>query len=229
VLPWTEHPDPALRRQAFYALYNTAREPADLERILAQVDDPRRDMRESIVHLLFLFSDHDLTGRAGDAVLGLLATSDRDELHQRLPGLWGARVSPAIAERLLELSRSKDDDVSHNAIYFGLSTLDNKSEAVVDRLIELLPDPGENGGRALWGLGHGVPVALQPKVASAMLRLFTARSAPQVQQSALRLVGMYGTSEHEAELARIASNELTPESLRKQAQQAAEQVHNRAR
>jgi hypothetical protein len=72
-----------------------------------------------------------------------------------LRGLWGARVTDRLADRIVELA---DDPESHgDAIYFGLSTFKPKNAAVVDKLIETLNDPDwNNWDRALWGLGYGV-------------------------------------------------------------------------
>lgn len=213
---------------ALYALANTVRKPEDLELALRAVDDASPQARGSASHLLFVFSEGDLTGRAGAAALGLFEGDDRRSLRSALGGIWGARVSPELEARLLELARTDDHELRHEAIYFGLSTLQEKSPAVVQRLIEVLGEvDSENSGRALWGLGHGVPPASQPAVAEAMKKYFDARSDVYSQSSALRLIGQYGTAADAYWLQALRDNDAAPDAVRRSAAQALEQVLGR--
>jgi HEAT repeat protein len=121
------------------------------------------------------------------------------------PASRGERVVAEIrqaAETVLELARAADRETRHAAIYFGLSTFADKSEAVVDALIATLADPDPNDWeRALWGLGHGVPEALQRKVAAALVELHNGRSDPRTRERCARTVRQYAP-ELEAKLKR---------------------------
>jgi len=228
VLPYLKSSDGAVRAAAMYALYNTVHEPADLDRILAMVDDPSAEVQSSITHAIFLFSGGEVTGKAGDAVAKLLAGEDTRRLREALRGIWGAHLSPEAEQRVLELAHSADPELRHAAIYFGLSTLQPKSEAVVDELVKTLADPvAENAERALWGLGHGVPEPLEPRVADAMLRLLSARSSARIDESTLRLIGMYGTRDHAARLREIVASANATDSQRAAANRALAEIERR--
>ena len=214
-----------LRVRALEALHETVHYPEDLELALALADEP--EPHPSASRVLHLFSGGDLTGRAGDAVERLFADEDRARLREVMRGLWGARVSPEIEARLLELSR--DPRHSHDAIYFGLSTLKDKSRAVVERLIEVLGDPNPNDhGRALWGLGNGVRAEHGHLVAAAVRELFEARTQPGVQADAVRLVGRYGGADDAAWLEAIRGDSAIPDAVRADAERAAAGIARRA-
>jgi hypothetical protein len=71
--------------------------------------------------------------------------------------VWGAeKQNPRAIALMLELSRDDDVGVRGEAIYFGLSTVREKSETVARRLIEMaLTDHEWNRyGRIVWGLTH---------------------------------------------------------------------------
>jgi hypothetical protein len=193
VLPFARQAGGHTLASAFYALNAVGRESEDLQLVHeAWARDPHA-LRGCIAHLLHLFGDGTITGRSEEIALAQLA--DYDHRHrQALSGFWGARVGPRLEARLIELARSPDHEVRDDAIYFGLSTLQGKSEAVVDLLIEALADPDwtNKGGRALWGLGQGVPESLQSKVAAALVEFHNARSDPGIRRSCARLVEQYG-------------------------------------
>jgi len=178
---------------ALYALYNTDRKPEDLQLVYAAWERDRGGLEYRTLHMLALFGEGRLEGRSEEIALECLADVDGRRVNQQLNGLWGAKVGPRLEARVLELSRSSDWEIRHGAIYFGLSTFADKSEVVVDELIATLSDPDANNwDRALWGLGHGVPQALQPKVAAALVDLHNSRSDPQVRETCVGLVERYG-------------------------------------
>jgi hypothetical protein len=66
--------------------------------------------------------------------------------------------NPAAMDLMLQLSYDPDHRVRYNSVYYGLSTIQNKSEAVLHRLIEMLFKDGNNSdiaGRISWGLMLG--------------------------------------------------------------------------
>ena len=96
----------------------------------------------------------------------------------------------------MEMSRSSNREESHQAIYFGLSTLRNKPREIVERLIDLACSTDyENAGRSRWGLSFGVSAEDGPLVTAGMQRLFEARSEPALQAELLGLIGQYATSD----------------------------------
>lgn len=214
VLPHLAAKSGAMRLSAMYALAVAGREPGDLDLILTAAEGVTGPERLQLVHPIAMFSDLDLTGKAGDVVLKLIGSDERRDVRQSLSGLWGAKVSPAIEKRLLDLANGKDPENAHDAIYFGLSTLRDKSAAVIDRLIAALADPDrENGWRALWGLGQGVLPADEPRVADAVLQLFEARGDAQTRENSLHLLERYGLDRHAAALDNDASQPGITESL----------------
>ncbi|HUR29207.1 MAG TPA: hypothetical protein VM509_13550 [Planctomycetota bacterium] len=228
VLPHLADKDSSARLSAMYALNLAGRESGDLERVLAAVDGVQGPERPRLVHVISLFTGGDLSGKGSETVLSLISGDDPRELRQSLSGLWGTKVSPAIEQRLLALANGKDPGLAHDGIYFGLSTLKDKSEPVIDRLIAALADPdSNNSGRALWGLGQGVVPALEPKVADAMLQLFEARGDSQSRSSSLRLLQQYGSERHAKALDEIAAKPAIAAELATQVRETAAAIRAR--
>ncbi len=199
VLPFARESRKDFLPVAFYALLNTVHEPADLALVQDAWGKEPDALRNWEIHLLASFGDQRLEGRSEEIALEIFATPGRST--QPYSGLWGATVGPRLEAKLLELARGTDDEMRHSAIYFGLSTLSNKSVAVVDALVATLSSGDtENAGRALWGLGHGVPPELQHRVAAALVDLHNGRSDAPTRATCARLVKEYGGPEFEAKL-----------------------------
>lgn len=180
---------------ALYALYNAGRQPEDLAFVQAAYARDAESLGQSVSHLLFSFGDGVIAGKSAEIVLQQLAAPNHNTRRETLRGLWGAKVTPEVAARLIELSQ--DPQTHHDAIYYGLSTLQDKNAAVVDTLIATLADEDwiNNGQRALWGLGHGVPEAQQKKVAAALVQLHNSRSDAGTRKTCADLVRRYGGEE----------------------------------
>lgn len=179
---------------ACYALYNTDRRPDDLTLIQSAWGRRTPLVDDAMSHLLFLFGDGKIAGRSEQIVLELLDSPEDQVRREALRGLWGAAASDRLAARIIELA--DDSESRHDAIYFGLSTFKPKNEAVVDKLIETLADADFNDwGRALWGLGFGVPEELQGKVAAALADMYAARSDPRTRQQCRDLIVRYAGAE----------------------------------
>jgi hypothetical protein len=192
ILPIIEGSRDELLGPALYALYNVGRQPGDLAVVQAAYARNPAALAPSISHLLFLFGDGVIAGESEAIVLKQLAARVHSTRRETLRGLWGARVTPPLSARLVELA--DDAEMHHEVIYFGLSTLQEKDEAVIDKLIATLSDPDwtNNGQRALWGLGYGIPEALQPKVAAALVDLHNTHSEARVRNTCAELVRRYG-------------------------------------
>jgi hypothetical protein len=71
--------------------------------------------------------------------------------------IWNGKTQPAEAiELIMRLSRDPERKVRYNAMYYGLSTIRNRSDEVVERMIEMTMQDGLDNGdfrqRITWGL-----------------------------------------------------------------------------
>jgi biopolymer transport protein ExbD len=76
--------------------------------------------------------------------------------------IWGVpEQKPEAIDLMLELSRDEVREVRYNAVYFGLSTVRDKSEAVVKRLVDIAMDDREWNmfNRIQWGLRDSQAIA----------------------------------------------------------------------
>jgi len=193
-----DSPDAAVRRAAVSALMVTGADQDTVQKILTMTDDPAEDVRAVLTGVIVQVTQGDLTGEApSGAILKLmrkLPPDARDVAHR----LWGAKLSPAIEQRVLEYTRDVSGPGPGYEFFYGaLSTQANKSEATVRRLIEILADPdvGNRAGRAAWGLGQGVSPKEYPLVSAAMLRVLEARSDPYLREFALKNLAMYASAD----------------------------------
>ncbi|MEM8713975.1 MAG: hypothetical protein AAGG01_23785, partial [Planctomycetota bacterium] len=200
---------------AYYGLLSSReeRDPQDLERLLGALKEaPDAALRNAGTHLIMLASGGDVTGAAGEAALALI-NSDDIAPRQTLPGLWGASVSEALESRLLELA-AKDSRTRYDAIYYALSTFQNKGPRTVELLMGAAEERGQSASRALWGLSYGVGEASREKVASFLLDLLEARNNRSMQSDCLQGLRRYATKAHAPRLDELIANELMSESLR---------------
>jgi outer membrane protein assembly factor BamB len=217
-----------VRVAAAYALWNTAAEPDDLALVLPIAEDGSLEARTKASHLLALFTRGKIEGPAATAVERLLDSRDERLVRETLRGLWGAKVAPGVEERLLVLAKAPA--TRHDAIYFGLSTLAEKSERVIDALIDALGDPDSVNiaGRALWGLGQGVPPEGHSRAADGLVLLLQARDDARVEADAIRMLSKYGGETHATFLDGIGANSLADAATRAAATDAAAAIRTRA-
>jgi HEAT repeat protein len=227
VLARREASDGLVRVAAAYALFNTAWEPRDLDLVLRIADDASPEARAKASHLLNLFTRGKLHGPAAAAVERLLDAKDERLVRETLRGLWGAEVAQGIEDRLLALARAPT--TRHDAIYFGLSTLARKSERVVDALIDALGDPDtvNVGGRALWGLGRGVPPEGHARAADALVLLLKARDDAATRSEAINQLSRYGGEPHAKALDDLHANLQADPGVRAAAADAATAIRAR--
>lgn len=110
-----------------------------------------------------------LTGLMDDSFLEALIACGEDPDHRvrsaipRMVGngwIWGSDPQkPEAIALAMSLSRDEVRDIRYNAVYFGLSTVRDKSEAVIERLIDMALADHENNlyGRITWGLRGANP------------------------------------------------------------------------
>jgi len=238
ILPLVHAAPGAAQVEAFHGLNVTGRQPGDLDLLLAAVrSNPSLELLESASHLISVFTGGKFEGEVftGGRIEGeaaallheLLATEDPDVLLHQMRGFWRAWVTPEIAARLVDIARTSNREVRHDAIHFALSGLRSKSKPVIDELLRAVEEHDPSmWDRALWGLGNGVPAEHQAMVADFLLTLFEAQNSPKTRHEFLRIVGQYGDASHLDALAKIATN--AGAALRQDAQDAIDQIQKRA-
>lgn len=88
----------------------------------------------------------------------------RNEAVRTVGGRWiwsAQQQDPNAVALALELSSDSDREVRYNAVYYGLSTVRDKSEEVVRRLVEMALAEHESNlyGRIVWGLKGPTQIA----------------------------------------------------------------------
>jgi hypothetical protein len=208
--PHLDSPDPAVRAAAVIAVMGTDPDATDQQRILALVPKATLGESRALAWALAQFSKLDFTGEYAKPMLHLLmlgtspeAVAARFDNRDVLAPLWGARLSPAMEARVIELSRLADPaarghhpvDLSYNAMYFALSTQANKSRASVERLLELITDSDTTNvaGRALTGLRNGFPDEMNSLVAPAVIHLLEQRTDEYLWKQGLAVLAEHAT------------------------------------
>ncbi len=221
VLRFLESKNAEARAAAMYALVNTVVEPGDAAMFLGMAADPSPAVRGKVTHILGICCKGDLRGDASDAVLKLLNDKDSNVADDSLRNLWGAQVSQNIQDKLLAMADTKDRDRKQMVYYFGLSTLMNKSKAVIDALVRGMQGSDyEIQGRSMWGLSHGIPEEHHETVADAFTAMLHARSDQGIQSQCLRNIGEYGGDKHLEDLEQFAANPLVNGELKSEAERA---------
>ena len=105
---------------------------------------------------------------------------------------WQEKQHPDAIQLMLKMSHDQDDQVRYNAVYYGLSTVRNKKDDVISRLLEMAFDAplSDLPGRITWGL-----------------------SADKLRTKALLTNMINGKDEDQARKARQRFKELTGEEL----------------
>jgi hypothetical protein len=221
-------PNETVRESALQSLAAVPCEPKDVDLMIGLAGDNSLVVRRRVPGALVVASGRDLTGGAGDAMLRLLSDTDNAVRRNAIHSLWGAKVSSKLDERILQLTRETDD--GGEALYFGLSTFLKKSEADVERLIEFLShrDLINVAGRALWGLGYGIPEKFQPRVAAAVMQLVEARNDPHIRASGLGQLGRYGTAAEIQRLEAMAAKSAISKHDREEVLEAVQAIRSRA-
>jgi hypothetical protein len=191
-------------------------------------NDEDSEVRASATRLINMLENGNLTGTSGELVLKILKATEEGNQWTVLQGLDGAQLSPELESSVLDLSRSEDPKIQKAAIYHGISTQANKSEAAVNRLVELIeledakgpatpqttlsPEiPGlKDGGfssRAAMGLKNGVPDELKGMVAGKALEWVADESSVQLQVLGLDLLTRYAGADQKGKIESLTKDE----------------------
>ena len=85
--------------------------------------------------------------------------------------VWGARPqNPKAIDIMYRLSSDKDRSVRYNAVYYGLSVVENKNKKIIERLVDMAMDESNDLGRIAWGLGMGADMQTLKEVLSSYLK-----------------------------------------------------------
>lgn len=219
------------RVSAFYVLNLLGRTEGDKALLFEALAEPDEALARSASHLLAVHHELDLRDPACEAVLLRLLEGGRaSDLREVFRGTWGARLSGPVVARVLEHSRTA---LAHDAVYFCLSTLPEKSDAVVDRLLEELePPPSDSLSRALWGLRVGLSpgqqdVARQALVAALDRDYGVERLTRGVHLETLDALGWLGDDGTLERLEALAAAPGSDEQLATAARLAAERLRDR--
>jgi hypothetical protein len=70
--------------------------------------------------------------------------------------IWGVTPQkPEAIDIMYRLSSDKDRSVSNQAVYYGLSVIEDKDERIIKRLVDMAMDETHDLGRIAWGLKIG--------------------------------------------------------------------------
>lgn len=216
-----------IRRSALYAIHGVDKDAAEIGLALASAKDPHPTVRQHAARILRMHIGRTVDGESADAIVSLLTDEHANVRKGTLRALWGTEVSSDVESQLLDMA--KQPESRHDAVYFGLSTLENKSKRVVDELFTHLLDKNhDTRGRAHWGLGNGVQKDLQPYVAKTYAERLTKFVNPHSHREALKLIVKYGDTTVIPELERFAANDMAEAGVRDLARRAALYIQKRA-
>lgn len=209
-----------IRRSALYAMHAVDPDAADPRVAIHSGEDPDPIVRQHTARLIALYGGPKLAGEAADVVVKLLGDENEKVRRGTLRGIANSQVTPAIEKRLIEMAATPQH--SHEAVYFGLSQIQEKSRPVVDALFAHLEDENQNTrGRAHWGLQRGVRKDQQHYVATQYAERLGKFFSPKTRKEALQLIVRYGDDRIAPQLERFAENDLLDEATRTLARKAA--------
>jgi hypothetical protein len=215
-----------IRRSALYALHAVDPASADLRIALASAHDRDPIVRMHSARLIGMYGGSELTGGSADAILGLLDDENADVRQGTLRGLSGARVTPAVEQRLIAMAA--DEGRRREAIRYGLSQLAHKSRTVVDTLFDYLQDDDhEVRARAHWGLQRDVAKSEQPYVARRYAEHLPRFMGPKARKEALQVIARHGGPALVPQLERFAESDLVDAESREMARKVASYLSNK--
>lgn len=220
----SEHP--GIRRSALYVIHAMDPTRADLRLALASATDASETVRTHAGRILALYTGKHFEGESARAMADLLGDESTGVRRGTVRGLSHAAISPEIETRLLEMAARPAE--RHDAIYFGLSTVPDKSRRVVDALFTYLTDDNHTiRGRAHWGLQRGIPEAQQAYVAARYADHLTKFVNPKSHEEALKLIARYGDDRVLPTIEQFAENAMVDPKVREMARKVVDYVRNK--
>lgn len=219
---------PVVKQQALLALPTVGGGSDDLAAVAALTNDPSPLVRSAIAQTLFaLIAQGPPPREVDEAVRKLIDDPDEEVVRQTIRSLWGRPVTPAVEQRLIELSRGSMQGgpgaLAYDALYYALSTRPQVSPPVARRLIEIMQDPEapfDTAGRAAWGLSHHeVTPEARDEVVFAVIAELDESLNPQMREQAVFGLGRMRTDEALDKLEEVAADDES-EALRDAARRA---------
>ncbi|MDJ0974194.1 MAG: hypothetical protein QNJ98_07025 [Planctomycetota bacterium] len=220
----SEHP--GIRRSALYVIHAMDPSRADLSLALASATDEADTVRHHAGRILALYTGKQFEGETAKAMADLLADESVTVRRGTVRGLSHARITPEIEARLIEMAQRPEE--RHDAVYFGLSTVPDKSRKVVDALFTYLMDDNvSTRGRAHWGLQRGIPEDQHSYVASRYADHLTKFVSPKSHEEALKMIARYGDDRVIPKIEAFAENSMVDPKVREMARKVVAYVQNK--
>lgn len=203
VLPHLKAENDELREMAWSALLMAGLKPEDsaLMREVARTTG----MGDRTSYFLMQMEKGNLKGESGAIVRDLLDPSDAGKTREVMRGIWGASFSPELESRIVEVSR-EGGSFFYDAVYYAMSTQENKGPETVARLIDAMQEPDMSmAGRAAWGLTRGVPKEMSPQVADAAIKVISSRGSGYLGEQAWRMLDNYVSASNLPALKELAA------------------------
>jgi hypothetical protein len=160
---------------------------ADIKNILETGSSLQRKEAQQLImkeRITLIMDDSFISAFA--ACAGDADASVRNDVARLVGGrwIWGVPVQSSEAiELMLLLSKDSDREVRYNAVYYGLSGVQNKNEIIIRRLLEMAFDDREPNlyGRIAWSLRES------RNITARLLDEYIAGDNPRFAQCALEI------------------------------------------
>jgi beta-lactamase regulating signal transducer with metallopeptidase domain/HEAT repeat protein len=216
VVALLESDDAHCRALALRCLPSLEATHADLALLLPMVKDVSSEVRENVGVTLKFIDKGEHGEQVIPALMELLNDADSQVVVRTLRGMWGEYTSPEFDALLIELSH--DERYRGYTIYHALSTMQSKSVAVCERLIEELDNPDWNdSGRAAWGLGYGVVKEAYSLVEEGLLTALPEEMNNYTRREEFEALSVVATEKSRPYLQSVVDSELETEEFKKQA------------
>lgn len=218
VVPLLQSEDVRTRMLALRCLPGLEASEHELQLVVPLVEDSAPEVRSTVGLALTQIGKGEQKDIVIPALLHLLSDREPEVIEQTLRAMWGQYSSPELDQRLIELADQAR--FHHEAIYFGLSTMREKSAAVCRRLVEELADPDwNNSGRAAWGLTYGVPAEARELVEQGLLRALPQETNAYTRKQELRALRGVASDASRAYLTQVAESNLETDEVKQAARE----------
>lgn len=226
VVPLLESDDASVRWLAVRCLPALEPEAGDLDRVARLADDPAPRVRAAVGGALIGIGKGERGEVVIPALMKLLRDPESEVVEQTIRSQWGQYSSPEYDALAIELSR--EPRYHHNAIYFILSTMRDKSLPVCRRLVEELDDPDWNNSyRAAWGLTYGVPAEAKTLVEEGLLRALPEETNPQTRKQEFRALADVASEKSREYLTSVVESSAETEEFKEMAREILAGLGNR--
>ena len=219
VAPLIDSGDVGIRIMVITLLPRVGGTADDLPKIAEHTADPSSRVRSVVGSSLISIGQGKHEGVVIPALMELLQDDEQSVVNDTIRSMWGQYTSPEFDELLIELSNQPVHH--HNAIYFCLSTIREKSPAVCQRLVEELNDPDwNNSGRAAWGLTYGVTEEAKQIVEDGLLKALPEETNAYTRKQEFIALRTVATDKSRDYLESVVNSKLETEEFKNLAREA---------